>query len=323
MSHVQGARIGVVIPAYRVANQITHVIEGIPSFVEKIIVVDDASPDDTADRVVALNDNRVILLRHDANQGVGGAMRTGFQESIRLGLDVVVKVDGDDQMDPDEMPQLLEPVLRGEADMAKGNRFHDFGALRRMPFLRVIGNAGLTFLVKLASGYWQLFDPTNGYFAIRTDVLEMLNLDRLPRRYFFESGFLIRLGIIGAAVKDVPIGARYGDEHSSLSVVRTLFEFPPRLCWGLLQRLFWRYVIYGFSPVTVFLILAAPLLVFGLWYGITVWLHSQATGVPATAGTVMLAAMPIIIGFQLVLQAIVVDIDSAPKAPLSSRRKSD
>lgn len=318
MGRSTNVKIGVVIPAFGVANQIASVIEGIPRFVQSIIVVEDASPDDTGDRVEAVKDERVKLLRHESNQGVGGAMQTGFREALRQGLDIVVKVDGDGQMDPNGMVKLVEPLIRGDADMAKGNRFHDIRALRRMPVVRILGNVGLTFLVKLASGYWQLFDPTNGYFAIRTEVLRLMKLEALPRRYFFESGFLIRLGIIGAVVKDVPISSRYGDEDSSLSVVRTLFEFPPRLCWGLLQRLFWRYIIYDFSPVSVFLFAAFPLLFGGIWYGTHVWLRSQATGVPATAGTVMLSAMPIIIGFQLVLQAIVVDVGSAPTTPLSS-----
>lgn len=314
-----GERIAVVIPAYRVANQIEKVLSGIPDFVERIIVVEDAGPDDTAARVKRVTDPRVHLIRHDHNRGVGGAMKTGFADAIDSGMDIVVKMDGDDQMDPAAMGRLLVPIVSGRADMAKGNRYHDFKSLKRMPIERIIGNAGLTFLIKMASGYWNMFDPTNGYFAIRTDVLRRINLDRLPERYFFESGFLIQLGIVGAVVADVPIPARYGQELSSLSVTRTLCEFPPRLLWGMVRRIFWRYFVYDFSAVSVFLLTGLPLLVWGVRFGIKAWIQSaRSGGAPATAGTVMLAAMPVIIGFQLLLQALVVDIQNVPRVPLSS-----
>lgn len=319
-----GERIAVVIPAYRVAGQIQRVLAGIPEFVERIIVVEDASPDDTGPLVEAVADPRVTLIRHPVNRGVGGAMKTGFAEAINSGMDIVVKMDGDDQMDPKAMGRLLAPLLAGRADMAKGNRYQDFRSLKKMPTVRIIGNAGLTFMIKMASGYWNMFDPTNGYFAIRTEALARANLDRLPDRYFFESGFLIQLGILGAVVEDVSIPARYGEEHSSLSVMRTLFEFPPRLAWGMMRRVFWRYFVYDFSAVSLFLITGLPLLCWGVWFGLKTWRASAgAEGTPATAGTVMLAAMPVIIGFQLLLQALVVDIQNVPRTPLSSPARTD
>ncbi len=318
MSDFGNVKIGVVIPAYRVATKIETVLAGIPGFVHSVIVVEDASPDDTAEKVCAIDDPRITLIRHPVNQGVGGAMASGFAEAIRQKLDIVVKMDGDDQMDPKCIKQLIDPLVEGKADMAKGNRYHDLNALRQMPKRRILGNAGLTFLVKLASGYWSMFDPTNGYFAIRTDILRRLDLDALPKRYFFESGFLIQLGIIGAAVQDIPIPARYGDEISSLSIWKTLVEFPPRLCWGLFRRLVWRYFVYDFSAVSVFLFLGFPGLLWGIWGGFTALERMRITGEPASAGTVMLAAMPIILGFQMILQAIVVDIGNVPRLPLST-----
>jgi glycosyltransferase involved in cell wall biosynthesis len=313
----RGVRIGVVVPAYRVAGEIERVLRGIPPFVEKVIVVDDASPDDTAARVERSRDPRVVLVRHAENRGVGGASTSGFAEALRLGMDVVVKMDGDDQMDPEELPRLLAPVLDGTADVAKGNRYASIDSLRAMPPIRIVGNAILTFLVKLASGYWNVFDPANGYLALRADLLRRLDLERLPRRYFFESGLLIELGILRAVVADVPIPARYGGERSSLSIPRTVLGFPPRLLWGLLRRFFWRYLVHDFSALSVFTLMGAPLLLWGLAYGTRAYLHMLATGVPATAGMVMLSAMPILLGVQLLLQAVVLDVQNVPTRPIT------
>ena len=310
-------RIGVVVPAYRVARHIEQVVRGLPSYVRSIIVVVDASPDDTYERVAALADPRVTLLRHERNQGVGGAMQTGFREALRQELELVVKMDGDDQMDPAALPQLLEPLIDGRADMTKGNRYAHTDALKAMPAVRILGNAGLTFLVKMASGYWSLFDPANGYIALRAHVLQRMDLAKLHKRYFFESGLLIQLGIMRALIVDVAIPARYGDEQSSLSIPRTLFGFPPRLLYGLLRRLFWRYFVYDFTALSIYLMLAVPLLVWGVVYGLVVWDEVLRTHRDATAGQVMFAAMPIIIGVQFLTQCLALDIASVPKSPIS------
>jgi dolichol-phosphate mannosyltransferase len=312
-----GYAIGVVIPAYGVGQRIEAVIAGIPAFVRTIVVVEDASRDDTRARLKALRDPRLVVLEHAENRGVGAAMATGFARALQEGLDIVVKMDGDDQMDPARMPDLLRPLIAGTADMAKGNRYSDLVALRSMPAARIVGNAGLTFLVKAASGYWSLFDPANGYFAIRTEVLRRMNLAKLPARYFFESGLLIKLGILRAVVQDVPMPARYGDEQSSLSIPGTLLGFPPRLLVGLLRRLFWRYFVYDFTVLSLYLILGVPALVCGTVYGSLLWWELHLAGDFASSGQVMLAAMPIILGAQLVLQAIALDIANTPRTPIS------
>jgi dolichol-phosphate mannosyltransferase len=316
-SSLSKVRIGVVVPAYRVARHIEAVVRNVPPFVRTIIVVVDASPDDTAERVRKLADPRVTLIVHEKNQGVGGAMQTGFREAVRRELDIVVKMDGDDQMDPAEIPRLIEPLVAGRADMTKGNRYEHVGALRSMPAIRILGNAGLTFLVKLASGYWSNFDPANGFIAVRTEVLRRIDLARLHKRYFFESGFLIQLGILRAVIQDVAIPARYGDEVSSLSIPRTIFGFPPKLVWGLVRRVFWRYFVYDFTAVSLFLLIGIPLLLWGVIYGSIVWLEVQAPGAPpATAGQVMIAAMPILLGVQFLSQCVALDIQGVPRQPL-------
>lgn len=310
-------RVAVVIPAYDEGAFVAQVVKSIPAFVESVIVVDDGSRDDTFDRIRALDDPRITALRHPENRGVGAAMRTGFEEALRQGVDVVVKIDGDGQMDPGQIARFVEPLVRHEADMVKGNRYFSLASLRGMPKVRVLGNAALTFLVKLASGYWDGFDPANGYFAVRTAVLRMLDLDHLPRRFFFECGFLVELGIVRAVVKNVSIPARYRDEQSSLSVTRALLSFPPRLGWGLCRRIFWRYFVHDFTAVSVFLLIGVPAFVGGGVHGLVVWQRMEAAGRFTPAGMVMLLALPVILGFQLILQAIVLDVTGVPAQPIS------
>ena len=179
-----------VIPAYKVEKQIMETLNRVPDYIRHIVVVDDASPDNTAQVISSIQaqDSRILLIRHTQNQGVGGAMLSGFKKAIALDAQIVIKIDGDGQMSDYDLFPLLEPLIVGEADFTKGNRFRDFQALRSMPLIRQIGNMGLSFLVKAATGYWNCFDPTNGFIAIRREALEALPLDHLHKRYFFEDG---------------------------------------------------------------------------------------------------------------------------------------
>jgi len=316
-SEFAGVAIGVVIPAYGVEGQIERVIAGVPDFVRTIIVVEDASRDGTRERLRAIENPRLIVIEHERNRGVGGAMASGLERALQEDLDVVVKMDGDDQMDPAQISELVRPLVERSADMTKGNRYSDLEALRSMPIFRIIGNAGLTFLVKVASGHWSLFDPANGFFAIRSHVLRHMNLRKLPERYFFESGLLIKLGILRAVVLDVAIPARYADEKSSLSITQTLVSFPPKLLWGLMRRLFWRYLVYDFTALSLYLLLGVPALVGGVVYGVTLWIVNNRANEFAHSGQVMMAVLPIILGAQLVLQAIALDIANTPRTPIS------
>ena len=206
--------IAVVVPAYRVAAHIADVIARIPPEVRHIIVVDDASPDDLPDVLAKVSDVRLVVLRHETNRGVGGAMKTGFRHALTLDADIVVKVDGDGQMDPALIPQFLDPIMCGEADFTKGNRFDDLSVIRHMPFARRLGNLALSFLVKLASGYWSLFDPCNGYLAIRAAVLSRISIDRLEDRYFFEISLLCEAYFAKAVLRDIPMRPVYRGETS-------------------------------------------------------------------------------------------------------------
>jgi dolichol-phosphate mannosyltransferase len=313
-------RIVAVVPAYRVEGQIESVLRGLPSYLDRIIVVDDGSPDQTADlvRAAARKDRRVVLLRHESNMGVGAAMVSGFRRALDLKAQIVVKVDGDGQMDTGRLPELLEPLIQGKADYTKGNRFRDFAALRQMPLIRRLGNMGLGFLAKAATGYWNLFDPTNGFVAVRGATLAQLPLDQIDRSYYFEISMLSNLYMLGAVVQDIPMPARYRDEVSNLMVERVLLEFPPRLLATLVRRIVLKNFLYDFSMVSIYLMAGLPLLLFGLVFGIYKWIQYLQAGVPAPTGTVILPTLSVLVGIQLLLSAIESDLRSVPKQPVSS-----
>ena len=312
--------IAAVIPCYRVEREIQSVLRTIPSYIKYIIVVDDASPDSTADLVAASAkmDDRILLIRHPSNQGVGGAMVTGYRKALDLQAQLVVKIDGDGQMDMDHLPQLLQPLIDSKADYTKGNRFRDFKSLQQMPFIRRVGNMGLAFLAKAATGYWHLFDPTNGFNAIRDEALAELPLDKIDRTYYFETSMLANLYLIGAVVKDVPMPARYQGEVSSLLVHRILFEFPPKLFSTFLRRLVLKNFIYDFSMGSIYLLTGLPLLIFGMIFGIYKWIEYASVGVRAPTGTVMIPTLSVLLGIQLLLSAIEIDLRSVPTEPLSN-----
>ena len=312
--------IAAVIPCYRVEREIQSVLQTVPSYIHHIIVVDDASPDSTAELVsaAAKRDHRILLIRHPSNQGVGGAMVSGYRKALELGAQIVVKIDGDGQMDVDHLPKLLQPLIDGKADYTKGNRFRDFKSLQQMPFIRRVGNMGLAFLAKAATGYWNMFDPTNGFNAIRAEVLAQLPLDKIDRSYYFETSMLAHLYLIGAVIKDVPMPARYQGEVSSLLVHRILFEFPPRLFSTFVRRLVLKNFIYDFSMGSIYLLAGLPLLAFGLAFGIYKWIQYASIDIPAPTGTVMLPTLSVLLGIQLLLSAIEIDLRSVPTEPLSN-----
>jgi dolichol-phosphate mannosyltransferase len=307
------ARVHVVIPAYNVAPHIGDVLAGLPDFVDAVTVVDDGSIDGTADAVTRAGNHRVTLLQSPANEGVGGAMVRGFRHALAQGEGVIVKMDGDGQMDPADLPRLLAPVVDGQCEYAKGNRFLRSRELDVMPRARLAGNFVLTFLTKLASGYWNVFDPQNGYLAIASGTLRLLDLDRLSRRYFFENDMLINLNIFDARVRDVAMPSRYGVERSSLRLGRVLWSFPYHLFRGYWYRFYRKHVLRDFSPVALFMLTGLPLLAWGTWFGAYTWVQSWLHNQFASTGTVMLSVLPFLVGFELVLQALVLEIRDTPR----------
>lgn len=317
------ARIAVVIPCFRVREQVLDVIAAIGPEVGWIFAVDDACPEGSGGWIEEnCRDPRVQVLRHALNQGVGGAVMTGYRAALDTPAEVIVKIDGDGQMDPALLPRFAAPLLAGLTDYAKGNRFHRIGFVRRMPWVRLAGNAVLSFLTKLSSGYWQVADPTNGYTAIRRELAGELELERVARRYFFESDLLYHLNALGAVVADVPMEARYEGEPSSLRPLRVIGPFLLGHARNTARRVLYDYFVRGFSLASVELVLGAALWLWGAGYGALQWVESVRSGTPATAGTVMLAALPIILGSQMLLSWLNFDVNAEPRMPVHPRLKA-
>jgi glycosyltransferase involved in cell wall biosynthesis len=309
-------KIAIVIPAYRVKEKITQVVNGVPDFVDYVIVVDDCCPQKSGKFIETqkiTSAAKLELIFHQDNKGVGGAVITGYTRALELGCDIIVKVDGDGQMDLDYLTQLIDPIISGDADYTKGNRFVDFKMLRKMPKIRLIGNSVLSFLLKAVSGYWDIMDPTNGYTAINSKALRNINLEKLSNRYFFESDMLINLNIHRQVVKDVAIPAKYDDEESSLSITKTFLQFPFYLISGLFKRIFFKYYIYDFNMASIYLIFGIPFLFWGISFGAYQWWWHAQQNILTSTGTVMLSVLPLILGTQFLLQAIQIDIQSNSK----------
>jgi dolichol-phosphate mannosyltransferase len=308
------ARIAVVVPCYKVRDRVLDVLCKIPPEVERIYVVDDACPDASGNLVSqSEQDKRITVITHSANKGVGGAVVSGYLAALSDGMDIVVKIDGDGQMDPALLSRFIRPIVEGRADYTKGNRFFELDSLQSMPKIRLLGNALLSLVNKLASGYWDVMDPTNGYTAIHAKVLARIPLDKLANRYFFESDMLFRLGTLRAAVLDVPMDAHYDGENSNLQITKVLLDFPGKYLNRFFKRIFYNYFLRDFNAGTIQLVLGLILLMFGSLWGVAHWIDSASIGIAATAGTVMLAAIPILLGGQLLIAMLNFDIANAPK----------
>ena len=306
----------VVIPAYRAATTILPVIAAVGSEIELILVVDDGCPEGTGVTVAnKCGDPRVVTLMHGVNQGVGGAFLTGMRYAIGHGADIIIKVDADGQMDPAQVPALIHPIASGQADYVKGDRFFFFTDSASMPAVRRFGNLALSFLAKLSSGYWTIMDPTNGFFAIHARVAELLDDERIARRFFFETDLLFHLGLIRAKVVEFPMRASYGDEISNLRVSHQLWPFLKGHLRNTTRRILYRYFFRDLSLASLQLVAGGALFLFGLVFGLYHWLSAPPDQLVPT-GTIMIAALTFLIGFQLVLSFLNYDISASPRDPL-------
>jgi len=309
--------IAVVMPCYKSRAHVMDVIARVGPEVSLIVIVDDACPEATGAHVSAsTRDARVVVVRNGANLGVGGAVLHGYRVALERGADIVVKLDSDGQMDPALLPRIVHPILERLADYTKGNRFFNIEDVRSMPAIRLFGNAVLSFLTKLSSGYWTIFDPTNGYTAIHRCALELLPLDKIDNRFFFESDMLFRLYIAGAVVVDVPMRAVYADEQSQLRVRKVVFPFALKNLSNTVKRIFYRYFLRDLNIGSLELVAGMVLLLFGLIFGASSWISNAAAGMVASAGTVMLAGLPILVGIQFILGFFAFDVSAVPRVPL-------
>jgi glycosyltransferase involved in cell wall biosynthesis len=308
---LSGKRIAVVVPAFNEERLIGRVIATMPAFVDNIVVVDDASSDRTSERAVDCGDDRVVVIRNATNLGVGAAILAGHRRVLELDADVSVVMAGDAQMDPQHLERLIEPIIGGSAGFAKANRFYSEASTRGMPMHRVLGNVALSFLTKAATGYWHLFDPQNGYTAIRSDVLRRLDLDRINTRYPFENDLLVHLAMLGIPTRDVPIPAVYGDETSTLNPIRVGPQILRVLARGFWRRMLWRNLVLSFSPVA--LLFLAGLISLAVGFVASCWVLLQTLGDPvATAGTVLLAVGPLMLGGLFLVLSLVLDVIESP-----------
>lgn len=312
-------RIAVVIPCYRVSGHILNLLQRMGPEGWKIYVVDDKCPENTG-RLVQERcvDPRVSVIFNEANIGVGGSVMAGYKRAIEDGASIIVKIDGDGQMDPELLPQFVGPIVAGAADYTKGNRFYDLEHIRRMPRIRIFGNAVLSFLAKLSTGYWDIFDPTNGYTAIHADVARRIPFNKVSQRYFFETDMLFRLNTLRAVVIDVPMDAFYGDEKSNLNISKVLNEFLRKHIENLLKRIFYNYFLRDMSIASLELLIGLAMFIFGVSFGVYQWIQSALAGTTTSAGTVMLSALPTLMGLQFILAFLAFDISAVPRRPLQS-----
>jgi glycosyltransferase involved in cell wall biosynthesis len=320
---LEGKTVAVVVPAHDEETLIAETIAGVPAFVDRIVVVDDCSQDGTVAAVEALADPRVELVRHDRNRGVGAAIVTGYKRARDERVDVTAVMAADNQMDPDDLETLVVPVVRGEVDYAKANRLFTGQAWQLIPRTRYLGNAVLSLLTKIASGYWHVADSQTGYTAIALRYLDLLDLDRIYQRYGFPNDMLVHLNVWNARVRDFPSRPIYNvGERSGIRLRKVV----PRISWLLVKGFFWRmrekYVIRDFHPLVFFYALGFLMTATGLVLGI-VEVVLRAMGNEITTPTIVLVALLLISGSQFTLFAMWFDMESNKDLGGRGRRQTD
>ncbi len=307
---LDGKRIAVVVPAYDEERLVVDTLGGIPDFVDRVYVVDDASRDATGERAEGVADPRVEVIRHDANRGVGAAIVTGYRRALEEEIDVACVMAADNQMDPSELRSLVEPVARGEVEYAKANRLLSGEAWNVIPRTRYLGNAILSLLTKIASGYWHVADSQAGYTAISRQALADLDLDRLYPRYGFPNDVLVHLNVQNARVRDVRSRPIYDVGEQSGIRLRSVV---PRISWLLFKGFWWRmghkYVIRDFHPLVFFYAFGVLMALAGLVLGV-LEVVLRIAGNQITTPTIVLVAVLFISGLQLTLFAMWFDMEA-------------
>lgn len=319
-SEYKNLNITVVIPAYKVVNHILDVLRQIGPEVNAIYVVDDNCPEGTGNFVEKnCRDKRVKILKNEINLGVGGAVKSGYTQALANGANIIVKIDGDGQMDARRIPELISPIANGFADYSKGNRFNNIEDVKKMPKIRIFGNLTLSFFSKFSTGYWSMFDPNNGFTAINAETLRKIPLQKISNRYFFESDMLFRLNIARSTVSDISMPAIYSTEKSNLSIGKTLLDFPIKHLRNFLKRIFYTYYLRDFSTLSLELPLGFFLLFYSMISSIFAWRTAEISGLPTPSGTLMLITISLITSIQLLLNCLNYDIQNSEKLYYANR----
>lgn len=308
-------KVAVSVPAYNEEKHIKKTLETIPSFVDLIVVADDRSSDKTVEQILQCRsrDKRIHLITSKENTGLGDTVVKAHTYAFGKKAQIAVVMAGDNQMDPAFLPPLLDAVIAGNCDYAKGNRFFHRRDLEKMPLFRIIGNVFLTFLSKFCTGYWSIADPINGYTALRIEAFKKIDVSKIASRYGFEPSLLIELALINARVKDVFIPARYGSEKSKVNLLTDPFKVMKAFVGGYFRRIFFKYMLYDFHPIALFYGAGFMSVFTGFVFGLFIAFNSFILQKISTPATVMLFVVPFLLGVQLILQAIVLDIQNEPK----------
>lgn len=319
----------IVIPAFRAANTIVDVVRRCLSYADRVIVVDDCCPQGSGETATAEfgHDHRVTILKRSVNGGVGAAMKTGIAAALNEGAAIIVKIDADGQMDPAYVPTIREAFTHDPTLVCvKGNRFFDAGVIEIMPKARLLGNGILSLLVKCASGYWNAIDPTNGYLAFNADLLKLLPWQNFDDSYFFEMSVLCEFGLKKLPILELEMPTIYTEAPSSLSIFRVIRQFPPKLLRRTLKRLLLQYFVFDVNLGTLYSVIGSLLLLFSLVFGSYEWVDGVVTHTAKPIGTVMVAALPFMMGFQLLLNALMYDVQFSQKTyhevVVNTRRRS-
>lgn len=308
-------RVAAILPCYNEEKLIAKTVEGMPDFVDFILAVDDNSTDKTWEIIqdLAKDNKKVVPIHLDPNEGIGGAYIHGYEWVLDKKVDLTFTMAGDAQCNTDYMTNMIDTLLDNDLDYVKANRFVHLDALKQMPTFRRIGNTVITILTKFASGYYSIFDSQNGYGVFKLKTLQKLPFDHIGRRYDYENTLLIALSIMGARIKDEPVPAIYGDEVSTIPVFKTTMR-ALRVVWvGFWQRVYYKYIVYNFHPIALFLLSGIVLGLFGVFFGLYLVLIKLLDDAVLSTGSVMLSVLPIIIGFQLTLTAITMDMNNEGK----------
>ncbi len=309
-------RVAAILPCYNEEKLITKTITTLPDFVDHIIAVDDLSTDKTWKTIqgLAKKNKRVIPIHHTVNQGIGGAYVSGFEKALGNGADLIFTMAGDAQCNPKYMSNMADTLIDENLDYVKANRFVHLEALRQMPTFRRVGNTIITILTKFSSGYYSIFDSQNGYGVFKKKTLENLPVEHIGRRYDYENTLLISLAIMGAKIKDEAVPAIYGDEESTIPVFKTTMRALKVVWLGFWRRIYNKYVIVNFHPIALFIFCGLFLTGIGTLFGLYLLVAKIGYSITPSSGTVMLAVLPIILGFQLLLSAITMDMNNENKS---------